>query len=84
MAPAGPGEEQRLFGPGVAGIGTASLLAEVGPEVPTVRLPSLLASTLRAPAAALGVIGGEPRCERWKLRLRFIDTAGHPNGELTS
>ena len=57
MAPAGPGEEQRLFGPGVAGIGTASLLAEVGPEVPTVRLPSLLASTLRAPAAALGVIG---------------------------
>ena len=46
MAPAGPGEEQRLFGPGVAGIGTASLLAEVGPEVPTVRLPSLLASTL--------------------------------------
>lgn len=84
MAPARPGEEQRWFGPGVAGIGTASLLADVGHEVPTARLPSLLTSTLRAPAAALGVIEGEPRCVGWKLRLRSIDTAGHPNGGLTS
>jgi hypothetical protein len=52
--------------------------------VPTARLPSLLTSTLRAPAAALGVIEGEPRCVGWKLRLRSIDTAGHPNGGLTS
>jgi MFS family permease len=43
---------------GVAGIGGASLLADVGHEVPTALLPSLLTSTLRAPAAALGVIEG--------------------------
>jgi hypothetical protein len=39
---------------------------------------------LRTPAAALGVMEGEPRCEGWKLRLRSIDTEGHPNGGLTS
>ncbi|HZN75374.1 MAG TPA: MFS transporter [Micromonosporaceae bacterium] len=43
---------------GVAGIGTASLLADVGHEVPTALLPALLTSTFRAPAAALGVIEG--------------------------
>lgn len=43
---------------GVLGIGTASFLADVGHEVPTALLPSLLASTLGAPAAALGVIEG--------------------------
>jgi MFS family permease len=43
---------------GVAGIGSASLLADVGHEVPTALLPSLLTSTLGAPAAALGVIEG--------------------------
>jgi nitrate/nitrite transporter NarK len=42
----------------VAGIGTASLLADVGHEVPTALLPSLLTSTLGAPAAALGLIEG--------------------------
>ena len=44
--------------PGVAGIGTASLLADLGHEVPTSLLPSLLVSTLGAPASALGVIEG--------------------------
>jgi hypothetical protein len=44
--------------PGVRGIGTASLLADLGHEVPTALLPSLLTSTLGAPAAALGVIEG--------------------------
>ncbi len=39
--------------PGVRGIGAASLLADVGHEVPTALLPSLLTSTLGAPAAAL-------------------------------
>jgi hypothetical protein len=82
VAPARPGEKQRWFGPGVAGIGTASLLPDVGHEVPTARLPSLLTSTLRAPAAALKE--GEPRCEGWKLRLRSTGTEGHPNGGLTS
>jgi MFS family permease len=43
---------------GVAGIGTASLLADAGHEIPTALLPSLLTSTLGAPAAALGVIEG--------------------------
>lgn len=61
MAPpgaAGASERQRWLGPGVAGIGMASLLADVGHEVPTALLPSLVTSTLRAPAAALGVIEG--------------------------
>jgi MFS family permease len=42
----------------VAGIGTASFLADVGHEIPTALLPSLLTATLGAPAAALGLIEG--------------------------
>lgn len=52
-----PDEEQWLT-PGVRGIGTASFLADVGHEIPTALLPSLLTSTLGAPAAALGAIEG--------------------------
>jgi MFS family permease len=44
--------------PGVRGIGTASLLADVGHVVPTALLPSLLTSTLGAPAAVLGLVEG--------------------------
>lgn len=57
---AGPTAEadQRWLTPGAAGIGTASFLADVGHEVPTALLPSLLTSTLGAPAAALGLIEG--------------------------
>ena len=44
--------------PGVAGIGGASFLADVGHEIPTALLPSLLTSTLAAPASTLGVIEG--------------------------
>jgi len=44
--------------PGVRGIGLASLLSDLGHEVPTALLPSLLTSTLGAPAAALGLIEG--------------------------
>jgi MFS family permease len=51
-----PGE--RWLGPGVAGIGTASFLADVGHEIPTALLPNLLTTTLGAPAAALGLIEG--------------------------
>ncbi len=40
------------------GIGLASLLSDVGHEVPTALLPSLVTSTLGAPAAALGLIEG--------------------------
>lgn len=43
---------------GTIGISGASLLADVGHEIPTSLLPSLLTSTLGAPAAALGVIEG--------------------------
>lgn len=44
--------------PGVVGIGGASLLADVGHEIPTALQPSLLTSTLGAPASALGLIEG--------------------------
>ena len=47
-----------LARPGVAGIGTASFLADVGHEIPTALLPNLLTVTLGAPAAALGLIEG--------------------------
>ena len=43
---------------GVRGIGTASFLADVGHEVPTALLPSLLTATLGAPAAVLGLVEG--------------------------
>ncbi|CCK31820.1 transcriptional regulator, GntR family [Streptomyces davaonensis JCM 4913] len=48
---------KRWLTPGVKGIGSASLFADVGHEIPTALLPSLLTS-LGAPAAALGVIEG--------------------------
>jgi len=50
--------EPRWLTPGVGGIGVASLLADLGHEVPTALLPTLLTSTLGAPASALGVIEG--------------------------
>ena len=43
--------------PGVKGIGAASLLADID-KIPTALLPSLLTSTLGAPASALGAIEG--------------------------
>lgn len=43
---------------GVRGIGAASLLSDAGHEISTALLPSLLTSTLGAPAAALGLIEG--------------------------
>jgi hypothetical protein len=49
---------KRWLGPGVAGIGTASFLADVGHEIPTALLPNLLTATLGAPPAALGLIEG--------------------------
>ncbi|MDR0360584.1 MAG: MFS transporter [bacterium] len=49
---------ERWLTRGVAGIGTASLLADLGHEVPTALLPTLLTATLGAPAAALGLIEG--------------------------
>lgn len=51
-------EAEPWLTPGVKGIGTASFLADVGHEIPTALLPSLLTSTLGAPASALGLIEG--------------------------
>ncbi|MEJ7771761.1 MAG: MFS transporter [Geodermatophilaceae bacterium] len=55
-APAG--ERRPWFTPGVGGIGAASLLADVGHEIPTSLLPSFVTATLGAPASALGLIEG--------------------------
>jgi MFS family permease len=57
-ATTGEARSERWLTRGVGGIGTASLLADLGHEVPTALLPSLLTSTLSAPAAALGLIEG--------------------------
>jgi MFS family permease len=53
-----PDDQARWLTPGVRGIGAASLLADLGHEVPTALLPSLITSTLGAPAAVLGIIEG--------------------------
>jgi MFS family permease len=57
-AEATSGRDGRWLTPGVAGIGSASLLADAGHEVPTALLPTLVTATLHGPAAALGVIEG--------------------------
>lgn len=51
-------DNDEWFTPGVRGIGLASLLSDAGHEIPTSLLPSLLTSTLGAPASALGLIEG--------------------------
>jgi MFS family permease len=51
-------DEPPWLTPGVRGIGAASLLADIGHEVPTALLPAFLTSTLGAPAAVLGLIEG--------------------------
>jgi MFS family permease len=43
---------------GIVAIGSASFFADLGYEVPTSLLPAFLTSTLKAPAAALGLIEG--------------------------
>ncbi len=56
---AAPADRARpWFTPGVRGIGLASLLSDLGHEVPTTLLPAFLSSVLGAPAAALGLIEG--------------------------
>ncbi len=50
-------EPRGWLSPGVAGIGGASLLADIGHEIPTALLPILLTG-FGAPAAALGMIEG--------------------------
>jgi MFS family permease len=55
---AGSGPPTSWLTRGVAAIGGASFLDDVGQEVPTALLPAFLTSTLGAPAAALGAIEG--------------------------
>jgi MFS family permease len=49
---------ERWFTPGVRGVGLASLLSDLGHEVPTSLLPRFVTSTLGGSAAALGFIEG--------------------------
>ena len=51
-------DRNRWLTPGVAGIGVASLLSDLGHEIATSVLPSFLSTVLGAPAAALGLIEG--------------------------
>ena len=51
-------DTQRWLTPGVGGIGLASLLADLGHEIPTALLPSFLTATLGAPASTLGLVEG--------------------------
>lgn len=62
--------------PGVRGIGLASLLSDLGHEVPTALLPSFLVTVLGAPAAALGLIEG--------IADTLSGVATKPRGELHS
>ena len=48
----------RWLNRGVGAIGSASFFSDLGHEIPTALLPSLLTTTLGAPAAALGLIEG--------------------------
>jgi MFS family permease len=53
-----PAADGGWWTPGVRGVGFASLLSDLGHEIPTALLPSFLTSVLGAPAAALGLIEG--------------------------
>ena len=50
----GQSTDERWLTGGVAGIAGASFLSDAGHEIPTSLMPSLLTSTLGAPAAVLG------------------------------
>jgi MFS family permease len=75
--------KERWLGPGVAGIGTASFLADVGHEIPTALLPNLLTSTLGAPASALGLIEGISDGLAGAARLAGGALADDPNRRRT-
>lgn len=52
------GEERPWLSRGVLGIGAASFFSDSGHEMTTALLPTFVASTLKAPVAALGLIEG--------------------------
>ena len=53
-----PQQTPKWLTPGVRGIGIASLLADMGHEVPTALFASLVVSVLGASAAVLGLVEG--------------------------
>jgi hypothetical protein len=67
----------------VAGIGTASFLADVGHEIPTALLPNLLTATLGAPASALGLIEGIADGLAGMTRLAGVALADDPHRRRT-
>ena len=73
-----PERKQPWLTSGVRGIGAASLLSDLGHEVPTSLLPSLLTSTLGAPASALGLIEGIADGLAGAARLGGGALADHP------
>jgi len=76
-------DEGAWFGPGVAGIGTASFFADVGHEIPTALLPSLLTGTLGASASTLGLIEGVSDGLAGVARLGGGALADDPNRRRT-
>lgn len=56
--PTSSDESTSWFNRGTLGIGMASLLADIGHEVPTALLPGFLTGVLGAPAVTLGLIEG--------------------------
>jgi len=77
------GTGRRWLTPGVGGIGVASLLSDLGHEVPTALLPSLLTTTLGAPASALGLIEGVADGLAGAARLGGGALADDPNRRRT-
>lgn len=76
-------DEGAWFGPGVADIGTASFFADVGHEIPTALLPSLLTGTLGASASTLGLIEGVSDGLAGVARLGGGALADDPNRRRT-
>ena len=70
---------EHWLGPGVAGIGGASLLADLAHEIPTALLSSLLVGTLHAPASALGLIEGISDAAAGLARLGGGALADYPH-----
>lgn len=77
MTDPGAPSQRSWVSPGVIGIGSASFLSDVGHEIPTALLPSLL-SGMGAPAAALGLIEGIANAAAGLARLAGGPVADDP------
>jgi len=74
----------RWLVPGVRALGTASLLSDLGHEVPTALLPRFLSSTLGSPAAALGLIEGIADAAAGVMRFLGGPLADDPHRRRTT